>query len=87
METLEHVYYFPIDGQGNEVGEPVKIGLNADGSADLSGLPKEMRETYEAWGVPDELHNNRIFLKQGEQFLMALLRMTNGYVRFRSEKS
>jgi len=87
MNDLQQVYYFPVDGKGNEIGEPIKIALTADGLADVSGLPEEMKKTYEAWGVPDELHSGRIFPKQGKLFLAALLRMTNGYVRFRSDRS
>lgn len=83
MTPLDHVYYFPIDAEGNDIGDPIKIGLNADGSADLSELPKNMKETLEAFGAPDEFRHHRLLPKDGKRFLAALLRLTNGYVRFR----
>ncbi len=81
---MDTVYYFPIDGAGNETGEAIPVSLKADGSVDLSHLPSDMVRTYEVMGIPDEMHLGRLYPRNGEAFLQALLRMTNGYVRFRS---
>lgn len=77
------VYYFPIDANGLEVGEPVRVDLNPDGSANLSRLPLTMRSHLEKFGVRNALLN-RVTPKDGEAFLQSLLEMTNGYVRFRA---
>lgn len=81
---METIYYCPIDGEGNEMGETFPITLQSNGIVDLSQLPIDMAKTYEAYGVPDELHMGRVFPNQGEVFLEALLRSSDEYVRFRS---
>ncbi len=81
---MKTMYYFPIDGDGNEIGEPIPVTLAADGSADLSRLPTELRKALEAFGVPDALHRDAIFPKDGERFLERLIEESNGYRRFRS---
>jgi len=78
------IYYFPTDDSGNEVGSPVTVELKADGTADLSGLPPKLREHLEVFGVADELHQGRLFARDGESFLEALLEATDFYWRFRS---
>lgn len=83
MTPVTTVYYFPIDHEGNEIGEPVPVGLNADGAADLSRLPADLRASLETSGVPDELGLRRFQPKDGSAFLSALLRTSNGYRRFR----
>ena len=80
------IYYFPIDGNGEETGEAIPVTVK-NGTSDLSKLPKDLAETFEAFGAPDMLHQGRIYPKDGEVFLDALLRMTNGYLRFRSDGS
>lgn len=84
MPSLTRIYHFPISAQGEEVSDPIEISLGADGVADLSKLPQDVRDTLEQFGAPDELHQDRVFPKDGEQFLEGLLRMTNGYYRFRT---
>jgi hypothetical protein len=83
MEPLSRVYYVPVDGDGNEVGEPLEIHLTSNGSADLSQLPKDLQDMLAA-GVPDELHQGVILPSSGPRFLAALLQNANGYLRFRS---
>jgi len=83
---LKIIYYFPIDSKGNETGRVIPIEIK-DGSTDLSKLPKSLAETLTAFGAPDMLRQGRIYPKDGEHFLNALVRMTNGYIRFRSSKS
>jgi hypothetical protein len=83
MQHVATVYYFPIDAQGNEVGEPMPIGLLPDGSADLSKLPTDIKMSL-ASGVTDELKLGRVLPKNGPRFLSALLYASNGYSRFRS---
>lgn len=83
MEPLSRVYYVPVDGDGNEVGEPLEVGLAANGSADLSHLPKDLQEALSI-GVPDELHQGVVLPSSGPRFLAALLQNANGYLRFRS---
>lgn len=82
--TLSTIYHFPIDGQGNETGEALPITLNADGAADVSKLPIDLRETLESFGTPDELRTDRLFPSDGERFLNSLLANTSGYRRFRT---
>jgi len=77
------IYYFPIDGKGAETSKPLPIKLK-NGKVDLSALPTSLAKTLETFGAPDAMHRERIFPKDGERFLEALLRMTNGYLRFRS---
>ena len=84
MQNLAHVYYFPIDADGNEVAEPIPVTIFADGSADISQLPEPMQKTFLRFGVPDELHQQGIFPREGERFLKQLLASANAYVRFRS---
>jgi hypothetical protein len=83
MTPVTTVYYFPVDHEGNEVGSPIQIGLNADGSADLSKLPPDLRSKLER-GTSDDLRMGVISPKDGERFLRALLETTNGYMRFRT---
>jgi hypothetical protein len=83
MTELTEVFYFPTDAGGNEAGAPVRIGLNEDGSADLSGLPENMRATYERFGAGDPIAG-RFTPKDGKKFLWALLQYSSPYKRFRS---
>ncbi|MCR4278343.1 MAG: hypothetical protein NUV81_00345 [bacterium] len=84
MEDIKEVYYFPIDAVGNEVEDPIRIGLNEDGSADLSGLPEAMRVTLERVGASTPLTRATPTLpKDGKHFLGLLLRQENPYQRFR----
>jgi hypothetical protein len=84
--VLTKVYYFPINNLGEEVGEPVPVVLQADGSVDVSLLPREERETLESMGAPDSDHRTMLFPKDGSEFLEGLLRLTNGYRRYRSQR-
>lgn len=83
MSRTFTVYYFPIDASGVEVGDPILIDLNPDGSANLSRLPPAIRSHLETFGVRNALLN-RLTAKDGEAFLRSLLEATNGYIRFRS---
>ncbi|MBP9869485.1 hypothetical protein KBC59_02930 [Patescibacteria group bacterium] len=84
MNPVTQVYYFPVDHEGNEVGEPLAIGLNTDGTADLTKLPEAVIRDLTTSGVSDELKMGRVFPKDGARFLKALLHTSNGYRRFRS---
>lgn len=84
MEDLREINYFPIDAEGNEIGDPVRVGVNPDGSADLSGLPEAMRVTFENLGVSTPITRmSPTFPKDGKKFLEVLLRQQNPYQRFR----
>lgn len=76
------VYYFPVLDDGSE-GEPLVVKLGAGGEADLSALPEDVRK-HLAYGVPDRLHQGEILPAEGAAFLEALLRETDGYMRFRT---
>lgn len=84
MSSIQKIFYFPVNAKGEEFGESIPVEIQADGSADVSKLPEELRGTLEKLGTPDALHQGAVFPKDGEQFLNALLRNTNGYMRFRS---
>lgn len=84
MDPIERIYFFPVDANGNEVGEPILVDVAADGSANLERLPAHLRSHLEAAGVPDEMHRGQIFSKDGAHFLAGLLRSANPYRRFRS---
>lgn len=86
MSDVQTIYYFPTDAQGNENGEPCELKLNADGSADLTALPKKLRETLEQFGTMDELHLGPVYPKDGQHFLKSLLANANGYRRFRQTR-
>ncbi len=83
MNPVTQVYYFPVRADGTETGESVLVDLNADGSANLSRLPADVRSRLDQ-GIPNELRTGVLSPKDGETFLMALLRSTNGYTRFRT---
>ncbi|MBI5654166.1 hypothetical protein HZC53_00710 [Candidatus Uhrbacteria bacterium] len=85
-QDIRTIYYFPTDAKGNEVGEPIEVKLQQDGSADISALPEQLRKTLEAFGTPDELHFGQVFPKDGARFLKLLLNNANGYRRFRLER-
>jgi hypothetical protein len=85
MDPIERVYYFSVDANGHEIGEPILVDLAADGSANLDRLPESLRSHLEAAGVPDELHQGQIFSKDGARFLVGLLHSANPYRRFRSK--
>jgi hypothetical protein len=86
MEPLSRVYYFPIDGEGNEIGEPIPIELDARGVADLSKLPPEVQRVLRT-GFPKRLGLGMVKPWDGSLFLERLLEATNGYMRFRSSNS
>lgn len=83
MNPVTQVYYFPVRADGSETGESILVDLNADGSANLSRLPAEVRSRLEH-GIPNELRTGTFSPKDGSAFLLALLRSTNGYTRFRT---
>jgi hypothetical protein len=62
----------------------IRIGLAADGSADLSPLPEDVRKHLADFGVPDEAHQGKIFASEGPRFLQRLLEETNRYRVFRA---
>jgi len=80
-QDISTVYYFPIDAEGTE-REPMAIGLNADGSADLSRLPLEDQQRLNRF-VRDEF-SVPVSVENGKDFLRALITRTNqAYYRFR----
>lgn len=81
---VSKIYYFPIDGQGEEIASSIPVVLKKNGDADISALPKAERECFEFFGVPDELGERNLFPKDGPLFLEALLIFSNAYCRFRS---
>jgi hypothetical protein len=84
---MDTVYYFPLDGHGEETGEAVPVTIATDGSVDLSRLPAWLGQTYSQVGVHVPGQASRVFPRDGEAFLHGLLATTNGYVRFRSQMS
>jgi len=80
---LNIVYFSPVDADGKESGLSYPIPL-VENRVLLDKLPEDIRETLEAFGAPDETKTQRIFPKEGERFLQALLNMTGQYYRFRS---
>lgn len=83
MEPLTRIYYFPINGKGEETGEAIPIELDARGVADLSKLPADMKDLLED-GFPRRIGIGMIHPWNGSAFLERLLEATNGYMRFRS---
>lgn len=83
MDPVTQVYYFPVNADGAETGEAILVDLNTDGSANLSRLPESVR-SHLSFGLPDEMHQSVYNPKDGQKFLLALLRKTNGYSRFRT---
>jgi len=83
MPTHAAIYYVPTDASGQEIGEPIPVTLGADGVADLSALPEDLRQRL-AFGVPDEMHRGKVKPEEGERFLEALLLSSNPYRRFRA---
>lgn len=77
------IYYFPLDEEQKETLPPVTIVLKEDGSADLSKLPKDVRDHLEIFGVPNITHMDTVYAKDGELFLATLLASDNTYWRFR----
>jgi hypothetical protein len=82
MDQLTKVIYAEVDHLGNETGVRHEVALASDGSADLSNLPPELRETWENIGIPDEFHLERVFPSDGSAFLEGLLRLSNQSWRF-----
>jgi hypothetical protein len=82
-EHLTQVFWIETDTDGNESGKTFAISLDADGTADLSQLPTEVRETLETFGTFDKLADRRLFPKDGAHFLRALLANANAYQRIR----
>lgn len=74
-------YFVPILPNGAE-GEPVLVDLNKDGSANISRLPKEMREMFETSGFPDYFHVEDVMPSEGARFIGALLESRNPFFRF-----
>jgi hypothetical protein len=77
------VSYFPIDNSAAEKNESCAIILTKNGDIDLSQLPEKERKNLENFGLPNEVSDGRVFPKDGEEFLNALERSTNGYRIFR----
>jgi hypothetical protein len=76
------IYYFPIDGEGNEQ-EPLAIVLSEDGKVDLSMLPKAMAELLAVAGIPGPGHLGQVYPTAGPIFLEALIAWAHPYARFR----
>lgn len=70
------VWYIPTDGA------PIRVGLTADGAADLSALPEDVREHLVGFGVQDQFHRRWIKSSEGQKFLAALPAASNGYMTF-----
>jgi hypothetical protein len=80
---LTEVLYCPVDPEGRESGAPVPVKLDAQGSADISGLPWHVQSRLGSLGTPDEMHLGYLKPQDGARFLAALVRNSNGYEIFR----
>ena len=81
-KPLSEIWFLPMTA-----GQPVRVGLKADGSADLSGLPDDIRRNLEDFGVRDEMHRGQVKASEGSRFLTLLLASSNGYARFEATQS
>lgn len=81
--SIEVIYMFRVDGEGEEIGEPIAITLLPDGSADISHIPSALRETWETMGIRTLGGFGFVKPNDGKAFLLALLQSTTGYSRFR----
>lgn len=70
---LKEVYFIHV--VDDKETEAIKIGLNPDGSVDLSGLVgkrDDLKEALEGFGTPQAI-GPTVFPKDGRRFLKALL--------------
>lgn len=84
QDSLNVVYLFPTDANGEEKIPPIPLTLKPDGSVDLGMVDTELRETWEQLGVSNMLGSGMVFPSDGEAFLRALLRIANPCLRIRS---
>jgi hypothetical protein len=79
---MNEIWYIDYPKGGTSKG--IRVGLNPDGSADLSALPDDLRRNLEDFGVPDELHRGKVSASEGERFLQLLVAEHNPYRIFRA---
>ena len=77
-QVKDHVYYIATDRKGKET-HALLIKLNKQGHADLSQLPRELREELRTTGVRSRGFEGQLFPEHGIRFLSGLLRSVNGY--------
>lgn len=70
-QEVKEVWY--IHYPKGERPKSIRIGLAADGSADLSPLPDDVRQHLVDFGVPDEAHRGTVYASEGSRFLERLL--------------
>lgn len=85
MTHGSEIRFFPVDSQLKETDKSFSVHINEQGIVDLANLPDKEQRTLESFGLPNEMGDGRLFPKDGERFLQALQRSTNGYRIFRSE--
>ncbi len=81
-QEVKEVWY--IHRPKGERPKSVRVGLAADGSADLSPLPDDVRVHLTDFGVPDEAHRGSVFPSEGSRFLQRLLEEPSRYRVFRA---
>ncbi len=79
---LKEIWY--IQYTKGEGPKSIRIGLKADGSADLSPLPDDVRQHLADFGVPDESHYGKVPASEGSRFLQRLLEEPSRYMVFRA---
>jgi hypothetical protein len=84
--SLAEVLFCPVDSAGQETGAPIPVRLDAQGTADISGLPSHIQSRLGSLGTPDEMHLGYLKPRDGARFLAALVRNSNGYEVFRLPK-
>lgn len=84
MDASTRIYYFPIDAMGKETGDAIPVELDANGVADISKLPADVQDVV-LTSASDVTGTKLLSPQDGARFLNALIRMTNGYIRFRNE--
>ena len=78
---LSEVWFVPAQG-----GASIRVGLNSDGSADLSALPDDIRRSLEDFGTRDELHRGNVKAGEGTRFLALLVANATGYANFTASR-
>ena len=71
---MKGIHYQPVNVQGDPEGLAVDLYL-VGGKVDVSDVDAKTRESWEIFGLADELRMGRVYPKDGERFLEALLRV------------
>ena len=82
-DPIKVIYMFRVNGEGDEIGEPIPLRILPGGSVDISQVSSALRKTWETMGIRTLGGFNAVRPNDGETFLLALLQSTNGYSRFR----